>query len=168
MKKAIIFFTLFFLSATQTKAQTKNMDLKTLEKITTMSSNEFEDWALSKGLTYLGIENSKYFDIISYKNGSKYHISFTTNKDGTSQGVVEYQTSSNLEYINLKKSCTVLGYKFKDSEYYEGDDGKRLFHNYYSTNRELTFYTSIKTKFYGYSIVLKNKNIRQQVLSLKK
>ena len=116
MKKTKLFLIFFIFNFFYSEAQTNIIDLKTLEKITNMSSSEFEDWALSKGLTYEGLESKKYssFDVLSYKNGSKYQMSILINKDGTARGFVQYATSNNSEYINLKKNCSKIGYKFKN------------------------------------------------------
>jgi hypothetical protein len=153
MKKNILILVLLLLNLTNTKAQTNNIDIKNLEKITNMSMNEFEDWSLNKGLTYLEIKNFKDFDVVSYQNKNKYMISIVINKDGTSKGILEYNTTNNLEYINSKKDCIKFGYKFEKSEYVTGDnDLKRLVHVYNSTENTLTFYTSNKEKYYPFTI----------------
>ncbi|MBX9889173.1 MAG: hypothetical protein K2Y30_14695 [Flavobacteriaceae bacterium] len=160
MKKAILILTILFINSINTFAQTNNIDLKTLEKITEMSSNQFEDWALSKGLTFSEIINYSDFDVVYYKSGKKYQISIAINKDGTSQGGVFYETSNSIEYTNLKKNCTKFGYKFTNSESSEIDNQKRVYHKYDSSNYELSFNTMNSKKFYGFSIGVKNKNIR--------
>jgi len=155
MKKIILILVILFLNLTNTNAQTNNIDIKTLEKIINMSMNEFEDWSLNKGLTYLEIKNFEDFDVVSYQNKNKYNISILINKDGTSRGILEYNTTNNLEYINSKKNCNKFGYKFEKSEYATGDNGlKRLMHIYNSTENTLTFNTSNKEKYYPFNISL--------------
>ena len=162
MNKILLISTFLFIISTSVFSQTKIISISTLEQITRMSSSEFEDWALIKGLKFSGTKEYSSFDALTYGIKNTYEISFLINKDGISRGSVQYSTNSNLDYINIKKNCFKSGYKFKYSEYVNNDvdGGKRLFHQYESKTNELTFFTSNEIDIYGFNICLKNKNIR--------
>ncbi|MBM4676917.1 hypothetical protein [Flavobacterium psychrophilum] len=162
MNKILLISTFLFIFSTNTFSQTKTISISTLEQISRMSSSEFEDWALDKGLKFSGAKEYSTFNTLSYGIKNTYSITILIDKEGTSRGNVQYATNSNLNYINIKKNCTKIGYNFITSEYENNDDDgeKKLFHKYESKNNELTFYTSYGNNVFNFNICLNNKNIR--------
>jgi hypothetical protein len=132
-------------------SQTNNISLTTLENLTKMSSDQFEDWAIINGFKFDKIEEYEYFKVISYKKVNKSYIGISINYDGSTDGSVNYQTTSSIEYLNLKKSCVKNGYKYVGSDNYKNDD-KSLKHSYVKNNYEIMFSVSDGETYYGYSI----------------
>lgn len=161
MKKTILILTILFINSINTFAQTNNIDLKTLEKILEMSSNQFEDWALINGLELINTKEIQRPDLISYGFKNNYSITIALDNYGNTRGYVQYSTNNNINYISIKKKCLFSGYKFIISEYcVNGEKFKNLCHKYESKTNNLTFYTIKESEVYSLNICLEYKNIR--------
>lgn len=164
MKKIVLISAFLFVIYTNSKAQNTIISITTLQELTAMSSNEFEDWGLMKGFKFSDSEDYSNFNTIKCGIKNKYFISKAINKDGTSYGFVVYATSNSIEYMNIKKNCTKFGYKFVKSHYVgNGEGGKVLFHEYESKTFKLTFYKTSPhdDAIFDFNINVKNKSINK-------
>lgn len=157
MKKLILFLLVFNFSWVFVYSQNNEMTIKNLESLTNMNTSQLEDWSLKNGYEFVNIVKYDDFDVIYYKKKEVCSISFGMYKDGTADGSIQYQTINNTEYSNLKTNCTKYGYKHISSTPFNNDNKTIIFHIYQNENFELSFNTSNKETYYGFSIGIKKR-----------
>lgn len=130
-----------------TQIFSQDFTLAELIKINNYKIDDFDTYVTQKGYEYYENKNTNFSDVTSYVhyvNGvKKSYISKFYYKTQTKE-MVSFQTGKNTTYLKIKAELKLLGFKFIDTETYEGT----TFFNYKKGNIEIALASFVQENTY--------------------